>query len=98
MKRTEKSNLKTFKIILSGRVQGVGFRYFAEDRAFKHNVKGYVRNTRDNKVEVVCQGLKKNLDSFISEIKRGPALCRVTGFDIQELNDLIIYDSFEIKF
>ena len=98
MKEIEKSNLKTFKILLSGRVQGVGFRYFAEDRAFKHNIKGYVRNTRDNKVEVVCQGLKKDLDFFISEIKRGPAFCRVTGFDIQELNNFTIYDSFEIKF
>ena len=38
-------NIKTYKILLSGRVQGVGFRYFAESVADKYSVKGYVKNT-----------------------------------------------------
>jgi len=91
-------DIETLRILLSGRVQGVGFRYFTEDRAFEHNIKGYVRNTRDNKVEVVCQGLKKDLDKFISEIKRGPAFSHVTGFNIQKINDFTVYNSFKIEF
>lgn len=91
-------NIKTFRILLSGRVQGVGFRYFAEDRAYEYNIKGYARNTRDNKVEVVCQGLKKDLDLFISEIKRGPAFAHVTEFNMEEITNPPVYDSFQITF
>jgi len=90
--------VKTFKILLSGRVQGVSFRYFAESRAKKYNIAGYVRNTFNNKVEVVCQGEKKNLGLFIKEIKKGPTFSIVRNVDIEEIKNPQNYSVFEIKF
>ncbi|MCG9478894.1 MAG: acylphosphatase [Actinomycetia bacterium] len=90
--------MNTFKIILSGRVQGVGFRYFTESRANKYNIKGYVRNTVDNKVEITCQGEDEELKQFIEEIKKGPAFSVVTDISIQPVTNPKNYYSFEIKF
>jgi len=91
-------DIKTFRVLLSGRVQGVGFRYFAENRAFEFNVKGYVRNTVDNKVEVVCQGLEKDIESFISDLKKGPAFSHVIRCEILGISSSEVYDSFRIKY
>ncbi len=89
---------KTFQILLSGRVQGVGFRYFAEARASRYNIKGYVRNIYDDKVEIFCQGETGNLDKFILEVKKGPSFSHITHVDMEEIKDSPIYDSFEIKY
>ncbi len=89
---------KTFKIIVSGRVQGVGFRYYAESRANKYAVNGYVRNRPDDKVDIICQGEKEDLDQFIEEIKKGPAFSVVTNVDIEEIQNPKNYNTFEIKF
>ncbi len=91
-------NVKTYKIILSGRVQGVGFRYHVESVAGKYDICGYVKNTIDNKVEVVCQGEEENLKPFIDEVKKGPAFSAVTDVKIEEVKESKIYGIFEIKF
>jgi acylphosphatase len=90
--------MKTFQILLSGRVQGVGFRYFAEARAERYNITGYVKNTYENKVEILCQGETHNLDKFILEVKKGPSFSHITHADMEEIKDSPIYDSFEIKY
>lgn len=92
-----KTDIHTFRILLSGRVQGVGFRYFAYDRAVQFGVKGYVQNTNDNKVEIICQGQKKCLDAFILSVKKGPALAYVSEFILEEISNFSLYDYFEIK-
>lgn len=92
------SRVKTFKILLSGRVQGVGYRYFTESRAVKYNIKGYVKNTRDRKVEIVCQGEEEDLERFIDEVKKGPSLAVVTDVKIERLDNSPIYYDFEIRF
>jgi acylphosphatase len=91
-------NIVTYNLLLSGRVQGVGFRYFAESRAARYNIKGYVRNTYDNKVEIVCQEEPDNLDKFILEVKNGPSFSHVKQVDMEEIKNAPIYDSFEIKY
>ena len=91
-------NIGTYNLLLSGRVQGVGFRYFVEVRAARYNIKGYVRNTYDNKVEVVCQGEPDNLDKFILEVKNGPSFSHITNVEIEEIIDAPFYDVFEIKY
>lgn len=65
-------------LTVSGRVQGVGFRYFAYDEAVRLGVVGYVRNLFDGDVEVVAEGTKEQLEEFVRAIKRGPAFARVT--------------------
>jgi len=91
-------NIETYNLLLSGRVQGVGFRYFTEVRASRYNIKGYVRNTYDNKVEILCQGEPDNLDKFILEVKNGPSFSHITSIEMEEIKDSPIYDSFEIKY
>jgi len=91
-------NIGTYNLLLAGRVQGVGFRYFAEARAAKYNIKGYVKNTYDNKVEIICQGEPDNLDKFILEVKNGPSFSHIINVEMEEIENSPIYDSFGIKY
>ena len=91
-------NIETYNLLLSGRVQGVGFRYFAEVLASRYNIKGYVRNIYDCKVEIVCQGDPDNLDKFILEVKNGPSFSHITNVEMEEIIDAPVYDVFEIKY
>ena len=93
-----KKNIETFNLLLSGRVQGVGFRYFAEMRAARYNIKGYVRNIYDNMVEIICQGEPENLDKFILEVKKGPSFSQINKLDMEEIIDAPVYDVFEIRY
>jgi acylphosphatase len=87
-----------YKIIISGRVQGVGYRNFALIKANEYNIKGYVKNTYDNKVEVVCCGKECDVDKFIADLKRGPTFSFVTNIDITKLDAHPDFDGFEIRF
>ena len=89
---------KKFKLLVSGRVQGVGFRYFASAKAEIYDIKGYVRNTIDDKVEIICEGVKEAVDLFISEIKDGPSFSSVENVQITEIKDLQDFKFFEIKY
>ena len=91
-------NIKTYEILVSGRVQGVGFRYFSQSRASKYNIKGFARNTYASKVEIVCQGEEEELEKFIDEVRKGPAFSVVSDIEIEEIKKPQKYDSFDIKF
>jgi acylphosphatase len=54
----------------SGRVQGVGFRYTAQNIALQYNVSGYVRNLPDGRVELVMEGPDDEMDELIDGLKR----------------------------
>ncbi len=56
------------KVIFSGRVQGVGFRYTVSEIARRFSVTGYVKNLVNGSVELVCQGAASELDAFIETI------------------------------
>jgi acylphosphatase len=91
-------NVKTFRILLSGRVQGVGYRYFVEEKASIYHITGYVKNTAENNVEITCRGSEENLEKFIAIVKRGPAFANVTGFLIDEIKNPVVYNSFKIEY
>ena len=57
-------------IIFEGRVQGVGFRFTALDKANSHNLKGHVRNMPDGTVEMLAQGRAEDIDNCIDAISR----------------------------
>ena len=88
--------IKTYRILLSGRVQGVGYRYFVEEKSRLFNVKGYVKNTIDNKVEIVCQGKQESLDIFRQQVKKGPAFARVDNISENSIENASIYNDFQI--
>jgi acylphosphatase len=59
-------------IFVSGRVQGVGFRYFTAGHARRLGVTGFVQNLRDGRVEVVAQGERAEVEALVAALRRGP--------------------------
>lgn len=68
---------KALRIRISGRVQGVGFRYWTLLLARRLNVKGAVRNLSDYSVEVTAEADERILEHFVSQLREGPPLARV---------------------
>ena len=68
---------QAIRVVIKGRVQGVGFRAFLEQEAFRHHVAGWVRNRRDGTVEAVFIGESENISKMIAECRQGPALADV---------------------
>ena len=75
------------KVIIYGKVQGVGFRNFVYRNALKYNIKGYVKNNPDGTVEAVFEGEKENIEKMIELCKKGPERARVDKMDIIEVED-----------
>jgi len=63
--------------LISGRVQGVGFRFFAEAQAAVEGVHGYVRNLPDGRVEALVEGDEESVERVEHALRRGPAGARV---------------------
>lgn len=76
---------------VSGRVQGVGFRYFAERAALRLGVAGYAKNLPDGRVEVYAQGTAEQLEELKSELRRGPFLAKVHRVDESDAETLPEY-------
>jgi acylphosphatase len=88
----------TLRFLVSGSVQGVGFRYFVLRRANSLRVTGWVRNLPDGRVEVVARGTTESLESLASLLREGPPHARVAGVDKAEISDDVdIGKAFDIK-
>jgi acylphosphatase len=72
------------RYLISGRVQGVGFRYFAQRAAHGLGVTGWARNLGDERVEVQANGSLAQLDDFESSLRQGPRGADVRGFEVME--------------
>ena len=70
---------------MSGRVQGVGFRYFALDAARRDGINGYVMNHEDGSVEAVAEGESEALERFERALRRGPSRSRVEQVMVDEI-------------
>ena len=75
--------MKIVRLVIHGRVQSVGFRYFVEVEAEVSGVEGWVRNCRDGSVEAVIAGDSALVDSMIEALRRGPPVSRVDKIDIE---------------
>lgn len=69
------------RFLIAGRVQGVGYRYFVQDRASLEGVHGYVCNLEDGRVEVVVEGDEEAVTRMERALWRGPATARVDSID-----------------
>lgn len=86
------------RYIVSGRVQGVGFRWFVMREATRLDLAGYVRNLPDGSVEVVAQGPQAGLASLESALRHGPPGARVQDVDKSDLSHQIsLSKPFEIS-
>ena len=79
------------RLVISGRVQGVGFRAFVERQARRRGLRGWVRNRRDGTVETLLIGAASELGEMEAACRRGPSLAAVSRLDRFEAED----DGFE---
>lgn len=90
--------LKQYEIKVAGRVQGVWFRAFTQEKATELGIKGWVKNLPDGSVLVVAQADKTDLDTFVDYLRIGPTRARVDNIFKSEINDLSDFDNFSIKY
>ncbi len=73
----------TWRLRISGRVQGVGYRYALKSEAQANGINGWVRNRRDGTVEAIVQGDSQAVETLFAWAKRGPPAARVADVDSQ---------------
>jgi acylphosphatase len=83
--------LTAAEIIVSGAVQGVGYRYFAIRQAEQYSLTGYVRNLADGRVAVYAEGEKELIDHFKMALEEGPRFAHVEKVEI-------IFSSYKAKY
>ncbi len=91
-------NLRARRFIISGRVQGVGFRYFAVRAARDLCITGTVRNLADGTVEAIAEGSRSSIMEFRNTLERGPSYGHVTRVDETEMKPTGRYAGFDIVF
>jgi acylphosphatase len=84
------------RYIVKGRVQGVGYRYFAKSAAETLGLTGYARNLDDGTVEVVVVGPQPLLEDLLGHLQRGPRLSEVRGVE-HEPAPVEHFSSFDIR-
>ena len=72
------------RLMITGQVQGVGFRAFVEREAERRDLRGWVRNRRDGAVEATLAGPDEDVNAAIEACRRGPPGAQVTSVDVQE--------------
>ena len=85
-------------ILISGVVQGVGFRHFTRQNAMRLGVHGYAKNLPNGKVEVVAEGDKATLDEFVKILWKGPPASRVEDVKVEARPHSGEYTSFGVKY
>lgn len=84
--------------MLSGRVQGVGFRWFVQRNAERLGLRGHVSNLPDGRVEVVARGSATDLEQLSDALQRGPRMARVDSVDKSEIpHEHVDASGFKIK-
>ena len=87
-----------YHIIVKGRVQGVGFRFFTAGVARRLGISGWVRNLPNGDVELLARLPEDRKTHFLTEIRRGPPMSRVVHLDAREAPAHMVCpaDTFEI--
>jgi acylphosphatase len=83
--------------VISGRVQGVGYRYFAQEAAERRGIRGYARNLFNGDVEVHAEGDAAAIQLFKQDLQKGPRMSNVTKVVETEVAPTGTYSSFLIR-
>lgn len=73
---------KRLTVLISGEVQGVGYRAFARQYARDNQLVGYAENLADGRVEVIAEGAKVELEALLHQLKRGPTHAKVRQVEV----------------
>ncbi len=90
--------IKTYKIILKGKVQGVGLRKYLHKIATKQNICGYVENLDNGTVLMIAKSDEENLHTLIKLASKGSILAKVVCITVSEVNEEIKCNEFIIKY
>ena len=85
------------RLVISGRVQGVGFRYFAREAAAHEGVTGWVRNLPDGRVEAYVEGESEAVTRVERALRQGPRGARVDAVEVDAEEPSGAYRVFEIN-
>ncbi len=85
-------------VLVSGRVQGVFFRQNTLEKAKALDLKGWVRNTDDGKVEAVFEGEKEKIEKILEWMRKGPPFARVDGLEIKWEDYKGEFEDFKIRY
>ena len=90
--------MRRVRFVITGRVQGVGFRWFVKAEARPLGLTGWVRNREDGAVEGEVEGREDAVDALVPCLEVGPPSAIVTNVDISEISDeQKLYKSFDIR-
>jgi acylphosphatase len=82
---------------VSGRVQGVGFRYFVRGEALRQGLGGYAINLADGRVEFLLQGEASAVEQVLDSIRRGPRHARVDAVSVEAARELPALGDFSTR-
>ena len=85
-------NNKTVHIFITGRVQGVSYRWWFKKEGIKKNLNGWVRNRTSNRVEAEIYGSEKNINEMIKKCRTGPPLADVQDVIVDTIDKLTLVD------
>jgi len=85
------------RMVISGRVQGVGFRYFAQEAAAREGVTGWVRNLPDGRVEAYLEGENDSVTRVERAIRQGPRGARVDKVEVDTEEPSSGYSDFSVR-
>lgn len=92
------SDIEAKRFLIGGRVQGVGFRFWAHRAAGRLGVVGWVRNLPDGQVEAFAAGTPRALLEFRQKLETGPGGAVVRGIETSEIRPDPDWTEFEIRF
>lgn len=89
--------VRSVRVRVGGRVQGVGYRAWTRRTALSLGLEGWVRNRRDGSVEAVLQGAPDRVEAMIAACREGPADASVTGIEVLADEAAGAFTGFEIR-
>ena len=93
------NEIKTYRLIIKGKVQEVGFRHWFSNLAISMGLNGYIQNKESNdEVEAIVQGEMKNILTITEKSKKGPELALVEGVIPNNIISNVTYSGFIVKY
>jgi len=90
--------IEQLHVIVKGRVQGVSFRYYTRQQAFRLGISGWVQNNPDGTVELLAQGTREQLEELLDFLHVGSPSARVTDIDVEWSPVTESLDRFSIRY
>ncbi len=91
-------NMRKIKLILSGRVQDIGYRYFVRSKAQLFNINGWIKNMSSGEVVIIAEGKDEALNQFKKICKEGPLFANIDTFEEEDLEFRNEFDDFKVIF